>query len=170
MASISCPQIARAPQSPPDTLLLLQILLPSAVAEEFADQMARQDNMQFADLNEDFQPFQRQYTPTATSARIGTRATATRATRCRTRTTSKPQPSSAARLAQDAGAGEPEGQGQGHRHFAPARAHQLEHDPAEHGGQGPLDANGQGTPRIFHLLRVEQVSDVGLNMNANTQL
>ena len=40
----------------------LQVLLPSAVAEEFADQMARQDIMQFTDLNEDFQPFQRKYT------------------------------------------------------------------------------------------------------------
>jgi len=40
----------------------LQILLPSAVAEEFADKMARHDIMQFTDLNEDFQPFQRQYT------------------------------------------------------------------------------------------------------------
>lgn len=40
----------------------LQILLPSAAAEEFADRMAREDIMQFTDLNEDFQPFQRQYT------------------------------------------------------------------------------------------------------------
>eukprot|EP00484_Ammonia_sp_Unknown_P000463 CAMPEP_0197022794 /NCGR_PEP_ID=MMETSP1384-20130603/3605_1 /TAXON_ID=29189 /ORGANISM="Ammonia sp." /LENGTH=875 /DNA_ID=CAMNT_0042450897 /DNA_START=137 /DNA_END=2764 /DNA_ORIENTATION=- len=40
----------------------LQVLLPSAVAEEFADQMARRDIMQFTDLNEDFQPFQRKYT------------------------------------------------------------------------------------------------------------
>eukprot|EP01084_Bolivina_argentea_P051005 93826_1 len=40
----------------------LQVLLPNAVAEEFADQMARRDIMQFTDLNEDFQPFQRKYT------------------------------------------------------------------------------------------------------------
>eukprot|EP01083_Nonionella_stella_P046199 123694_1 len=40
----------------------LQVLLPSAVAEDFADQMAREDIMQFTDLNEDFQPFQRKYT------------------------------------------------------------------------------------------------------------
>ena len=40
----------------------LQVLLPNAVAEEFADRMARNDIMQFTDLNEDFQPFQRQYT------------------------------------------------------------------------------------------------------------
>ena len=43
-------------------LSYLQVLLPSAVAEEFADQMARQDIMQFTDLNADFQPFQRKYT------------------------------------------------------------------------------------------------------------
>eukprot|EP01084_Bolivina_argentea_P051002 93820_1 len=40
----------------------LQVLLPSAVASEFADQMARRDIMQFTDLNEDFQPMQRKYT------------------------------------------------------------------------------------------------------------
>jgi len=40
----------------------LQILLPSAAAEEFADRMAREDLMQFTDLNEDLQPFQREYT------------------------------------------------------------------------------------------------------------
>jgi len=40
----------------------LQILLPAAIAEEFADQMARRDIMQFVDLNVDFQPFQRKYT------------------------------------------------------------------------------------------------------------
>jgi len=40
----------------------LQILIPPAVAEDFADRMAREDIMQFTDLNEDFQPFQRKYT------------------------------------------------------------------------------------------------------------
>jgi len=40
----------------------LQILMPPAVAEEFADRMAREDIMQFTDLNEDLQPFQRKYT------------------------------------------------------------------------------------------------------------
>jgi V-type H+-transporting ATPase subunit a len=40
----------------------LQVLVPSAVAEDFADLMARKDLMQFTDLNEDFQPFQRAYT------------------------------------------------------------------------------------------------------------
>ena len=43
----------------PDPLLILHIFLPSAVAEEFADRMARQDIMQFAD----FPTFQRQFTP-----------------------------------------------------------------------------------------------------------
>ena len=32
------------------------------MAEEFADEVARENCMEFTDLNEDFQPFQRQYT------------------------------------------------------------------------------------------------------------
>lgn len=40
----------------------LQLFLPAAVAEEFADQIAREGCMQFTDLNKNIQPFQRQFT------------------------------------------------------------------------------------------------------------
>jgi len=40
----------------------VQILLPAAIGEDFADRMGREGCMQFTDLNEDFQPFQRTYT------------------------------------------------------------------------------------------------------------
>jgi len=40
----------------------VQILVPAAVAEDFADRMGREGCLQFSDLNEDFQPNQRTYT------------------------------------------------------------------------------------------------------------
>ncbi|ETO32834.1 hypothetical protein RFI_04284 [Reticulomyxa filosa] len=40
----------------------IQIILPTAVAEEFADSVGREGCIQFTDLNEDVQPFQRPYT------------------------------------------------------------------------------------------------------------
>ena len=40
----------------------LQILLPIAVAEDFCDKIGRTELIEFTDLNEDFQPFQRRYT------------------------------------------------------------------------------------------------------------
>lgn len=40
----------------------LQILMPPAVAEEFADKVGRRDIMQFTDLNEHCLPIQRPYT------------------------------------------------------------------------------------------------------------
>jgi len=40
----------------------LQVLLPSACAEDFVDRISRDGSMQFTDLNETLQPFQRPYT------------------------------------------------------------------------------------------------------------
>jgi len=40
----------------------LQVLVPSAVSEEFADLMGREGCLEFTDLNEELQPFQRAFT------------------------------------------------------------------------------------------------------------
>jgi len=44
------------------TLCVVQVLIPAEAAEPFVDVMARENCMQFMDLNEDVQMFQRKYT------------------------------------------------------------------------------------------------------------